>query len=434
MTKYQLLSKHQHGFVSGRSTSTNLLAVIDTWTKALDDLTPVDTIYLDFAKAFDSVPHERLLNKLEGYGIKGEVLTWIRQFLHGRCQQVKVNGEPSDWKPVTSGIPQGSVLGPVLFVIFINDLPEIVQSLVEMFADDTKIFLPIHDANSHQIIQNDIHSLTDWAKKWQLRFNASKCKTLHLGNRNPRHTYRMEDQNGCEIPLESTDLEKDLGVNIDPSLTFSSHIEGQVNKANRIIGLIRRSYEHLDGDSFRRLFTALIRPHLEYCNVAWAPRLEKDKKLIEGVLRRGTKLISGLKDLSYEERLEKLKLPSMAFRRARGDVIEAYKYTHGLYKTDQIFELDTDKTRRGHSYKLKKRHCKTATRSNFFSYRVVNEWNSLPEDVVSAPSLNAFKSRIDRLWSDHVYKIKLPSPLPHAKTKDLIPKWEPAENSLQATA
>ncbi|KAK6171921.1 hypothetical protein SNE40_018342 [Patella caerulea] len=244
----------------------------------------------------------------------------------------------------------------------------------------------------------------------------------------------MEDQNGCEIPLESTDLEKDLGVNIDPSLTFSSHIEGQVNKANRIIGLIRRSYEHLDGDSFRRLFTALIRPHLEYCNVDWAPRLEKDKKLIEGVLRRGTKLIPGLKDLSYEKRLEKLKLPSMAFRRARGDVIEAYKYTHGLYKTDQILELDTDKTRRGHSYKLKKRHCKTATRRNFFSYRVVNEWNSLSEDVVSAPSLNAFKSRIDRLWSDHVYKIKLPSPLPHAKTKDLILKCEPAENSLQATA
>ncbi|KAK6172148.1 hypothetical protein SNE40_015875 [Patella caerulea] len=207
------------------------------------------------------------------------------------------------------------------------------------------------------------------------------------------------------------------------SLTFSSHIEGQVNKANRVMGLIRRSYEYLDSDSFRRLFTALVHSHLEYCNIAC---LEKDKKLIEGVLRRGIKLISGLKDLSYEERLEKLKIPSMAFRRARGDVIEAYKYTHGLYKTDQILELDTDNTRGGHSYKL--RHCKTAT-------RVVNTWNSLPEDVVSAPSLNAFNSKIDRLWSDHVYKIKLPSPLPHAKTKDQQLKCESARNcSLQATA
>ena len=165
----------------------------------------------------------------------------------------------------------------------------------------------------------------------------------------------MENQSGTKVTLESTDLEKNLGINIDPTLKFSKHIEGQVNKANRIMGLIRRSYEHLDGESFKRLFTALVRPHLEYCNVAWAPRLTKDKVLIESVLRRGTKLIPGYKELGYE-RLKKLKIPSMAYRRARGDVIEAYKYTHGLYQTEQILELDTDRTRRGHSYKLKKRY------------------------------------------------------------------------------
>jgi hypothetical protein len=301
-----------------------------------------------------------------------------------------------------------------------------------MFAD-TKIYLPIHDGTSHQIIQNDLQSLTDWAKTWQLRFNASKCKTLHLGNRNPQHTYEMEDQNGKKLKLDSTELEKDLGVNIDPSLKFSKHIEGQVNKANKMLGLIRRSYEYLDGDSFKRLFTALVRPHLEYCNVAWAPRLEKDKNLIEGVLRRGSKLVPDVKHLSYEERLEKLKIPSMTFRRARGDIIEAYKYTHELYDTDQILQRDTDTTRRGHSYKLKKRYCKSATRSNFFTYRVVDMWNKLPEEVVTAPSLNSLKSRFDKQYSSSMFKSKLPSPLPQANLV-ILEEEETAENSIQADA
>ena len=433
MLKNDLLSKHQHGFVSGRSSATNLLAVMDAWTEALDDSTPVDAIYLDFAKAFDSVPHERLIKKLEGYGIRGGVVGWIRTFLSGRRQQVRVNGEVSGWKPVTSGIPQGSVLGPALFVIFINDLPEAIQSLVEMFADDTKIFAQILDEDSSKTIQNDIHSLTDWATTWQLRFNASKCKTLHLGNKNPQHTYKMKNQQGEELDLETTELEKDLGINIDPSLKFTKHTEGQVNKANRIMGLIRRSYQHLDGDSFKQLFTALVRPHLEYCNVAWSPRLIKDKSLIESVLRRGTKFIPGYRDMEYKERLKKIGLPSMAYRRARGDVIEAYKYTHGLYNTDQILEIDNDNTRRGHNYKLKKRHCKTATRSNFFSFRVVDIWNNLPHKVVNAPSLNAFKARIDRLWDK--YKFLDQMPLPHLQTDyDTINTNEEAETSSQADA
>ena len=431
MMENNLLSKHQHGFVSGRSSVTNLLAVIDAWTEALDMSTPVDAIYLDFAKAFDSVPHQRLIKKLEGYGITGEVVQWIKEFLSGRRQQVRVNGEVSGWKPVTSGIPQGSVLGPVLFVIFINDLPEVVKSMVEMFADDTKIFTPIIDEDCIHTIQNDIHALTDWATVWQLRFNASKCKTLHLGSRNTHHEYSMKDGQGNELVLDSTELEKDLGINIDPALKFTKHIEGQVNKANRIMGLIRRSYQHLDGESFKRLFTALVRPHLEYCNVAWAPRFIKDKVLIENVLRRGSKLIPGYRDLSYEDRLKKLGIPSMEYRRARGDVIEVYKYTHGLYNTEQILELDNDNTRRGHNYKLKKRHCKTATRSNFFSFRVVDVWNNLPHKVVNAPSLNSFKARLDRLWANQ--KFTLPLPLLRNE-KDLITTNEEAEISSQADA
>ncbi len=432
MIDNDLLSRHQHGFISGRSSSTNLLKVLDTWTEALDAADPVDVVYLDFAKAFDSVPHERLLLKLKMYGVQGEVLTWIEQFLKGRRQRVRVNGEVSEWKDVTSGIPQGSVLGPVLFVIFINDLPEVVQSYVEMFADDTKIFSTVKEEDSLQL-QEDLHSLTDWANIWQLRFNAAKCKTLHLGNGNQKKKYVMTDGEGKEEMLEGTELEKDLGIHVDPSLKFSKHVEVQVNKANRILGLIRRSYQHLDMESFKRLFTALVRPHLEYGVVVWSPRLIKDKDMIEGVLRRGSKLIPGLKDLPYDKRLEKMELPSMSYRRARGDMIEAYKHTHGLYHTDQLLHTDQDTTRRGHNYKLKKRYCRTETRRHFFSFRVVDAWNNLPSSVVNAPSMNSFKSRLDKLWLANKYCIKQPSLLPQAKLDTEYGSDEEL-NSSQASA
>ena len=144
---------------------------------------------------------------------------------------MNVNGTRSDWSPVRSGIPQGSVLGPVMFVIFINDLPDVTHSMAQMFADDTKVYTEVNDTAAQVQLQNDID----------------------------------------KVRLEVTELEKDLGVNVDPELKFSRHIEGQVNKANKILGMIRRSYEYLDKDTLKRLFVALVRPHLEFSNVAWSP-------------------------------------------------------------------------------------------------------------------------------------------------------------------
>ena len=229
---------------------------------------------------------------------------WIRQFLLGRRQSVKVNGTRSGWSTVTSGIPQGSVLGPVLFVIYINDLPESIMSCVRMFADDTKIWSQVGQSDNHTRLQEDLDRLVSWSLVWQLRFNADKCKVLHVGPNNPEHQYSMESGDTRSVLL-STEVEKDLGVNMDPSLKFSKHTEIQMNKANRILGLIRRSYELLDGESLKRLYMALVRPHLDYCNSVCFPRLIKDKKLLEGVQRRETKLIPDLSNLPYEERLKK---------------------------------------------------------------------------------------------------------------------------------
>ena len=400
-----LLSPFQHGFISHRSCTTNLLATLDAWTEMIDSGSSVDAIYLDFSKAFDSVPHLRLLEKLKAYGICEKLLYWIEDFLIGRRQRVCVNGAYSQWSPVTSGVPQGSCLGPVLFVIFINDLPEVVESLCQMYADDTKVFSKSDNEELKNKIQKDLDNLTMWADKWQLRFNADKCHVLHLGYRNQHHQYHMRKHDSDEsVELAISYVEKDLGVLVDNDLKFTQHIESQVKKANRLLGLIRRSFTFMDKECMKLLFTSLVRPHLEFGNVAWSPYLEKHIKAIENVQHRATKMIPGLKNKPYEERLKEMKLPSLKYRRKRGDLIEAYKYTHGFYHVNQdLLQFDTDSRTRGHAYKLKKQRSRLDVRKNFFSVRIVNEWNNLPANVAEAPTLNTFKARLDRLYTDEMY-------------------------------
>jgi len=286
----------------------------------------------------------------------------------GRKQRVRVNGALSEWECVTSGVPQGSVLGPVLFVIFINDLPDVVKNLCCIYADDTKLYGSADTQTGIQALQEDIDNLVDWADKWQLKFNADKCSTLHLGNRNQNWDYQMR-KHGSEdrVVLKGSDAERDLGVMVDSELKFSKHVETQVNKANRILGLIRRSFEYMDCETMRVLFISLVRPHLEFANSVWSPRFEKDKQLIEGVLRRATKCVPGFKDMDYEQRLNAMKIPSMSYRRLRGDLIETYKFTHGLYKCASPLELCTQSVTRGHQYKLVKHYSRTNLRQHFFA-------------------------------------------------------------------
>ena len=166
---------------------------------------------------------------------------------------------------------------------------------------------------------------------------------------------------------------------------------------------MRRSFTHLDIESLPMLYKAVIRPHLEYCNVVWLPRTKGETDMLESVQRRVTKMIPSLRKLPYEERLRKLKLPSLYFRRARGDMIEMYKYLSGIYKVDNTFlQLDSSSTR-GHKYKLKKLAAQKSVRANFFSRRATNAWNNLPAEVVEAPTLNSFKNCLDKAWASHMF-------------------------------
>ena len=402
-----LLSSQQHGFIIGKSCVTQLLACMDIWTKALDDGLNMDIAYMDFRKAFDSVPHKRLLKKLHEYGVRGKIHSWIENFLSGRKQRVVVDGVYSDWTPVTSGIPQGSVLGPLLFLVFINDMPEeVVNAVLLMFADDTKIMKVIKDAEDNKSLQKDLDSAHHWSSIWQLYFNEKKCKLLHIGRTNEKHTYHLQkstEDGETKVDLEITELEKDLGVHVDPKLNFSDHTQQVVSKGNSKIGLIRRSFTYLDAEVVRTLYTSLVRPSLEYANAVWSPMYKKDAVAIENVQRRATKLVPKLKNLSYEARLKSLNLPSMYYRRARGDMIETFKFVNGIYKCDNPLTFDSNNRTRGHQYKLKKERCRLQVRQNFFSNRVVDLWNNLPASVVEAVSVNAFKNKLDRYWRNAKY-------------------------------
>ena len=266
-----IFSKQQFGFIKGRSTVLQLLNVMNSWTMALDNGFSIDSIYLDFMKAFDTVPHKRLIYKLRMNGINPSILRWIEGFLTGRQQQVCVNGSMSKWADVTSGIPQGSVLGPILFVIYINDLPNKIKSDIYMFADDTKVFRTIKTNNDQCIIQDDLDELTAWSTKCLLTFHPDKCKVMHLGKPlEDQFKYTLHD--GTIIhDLGYTSEEKYIGVIVDTNLEFDKHLYFKVSKANSTMAVIRRSFQKLDEDTFVPLYKALVRTHLDYACCIWSP-------------------------------------------------------------------------------------------------------------------------------------------------------------------
>ena len=296
MTANSLISPHQYGFLPHRSTTTQLRQAVEQWHDILDEGGELDVVYFDFAKAFDTVPHKRLLEKLSGYGISPRIIAWIQSYLSNRSQRVKVKGTTSEWHTVTSGIPQGSVLGPINFVLYINDLPASV-----LFADDTKLFKRITSQLDRLSLPEDIGSMDEWSETWLIKYQPPKCNTMSINSRG-------EDRPEASYSLGNTELnrvtsEKDLGVSIDNRLTFDEHITNVTNKANSIMGVIRRSFSHMDVPVFRQLFRSLVRPHLEYAQPVWSPYKRGQILQLEQVQRRATRLVPALKGLSYPDRL-----------------------------------------------------------------------------------------------------------------------------------
>ena len=236
-------------------------------------------VYMDFMKAFDKVSHRRLIVKLRAYGMSEKMCNSAVNFLYDRRQRVQVNGHFSEWAKVTSGIPQGSVLGPVLFVIYINDLPDSVISEIALYADDTKLSKEIQSDSDVIVVQDGLFILQDWSDDWLLLFHPDKCIVIRIclpwKCNIDKPEYFMRKSDSSEVKLEVSSCEKDIGVYIDEHLTFETHIVTKVNKANSVMGIIRRSFTFLDEELFVLLFRALVHPILEYAQSVWSPYLKK---------------------------------------------------------------------------------------------------------------------------------------------------------------
>ena len=390
---HQLIGKSQHGFLRGKSCLTNLLEFFFFVFKEHDRTRAVDVVYLDFRKAFDKVPHGRLVAKVEALGIGGRVLQWIRSWLMNRRQRVVVNGVASGWAPVSSGVPQGSVLGPLLFIIYINDLDVGLVSKVSKFADDTKIGINAADPTAVRDLQSDLEKIGRWSEEWQMPFNVDKCRVLHAGYHNADANYTLLD-----APIRTTEVQKDLGVLITKDLKFSLQCLDAEKRANKILGYVKRQFSYRNKETVLTLYNSLVRPLLEYAVQFWSPTLRQDVNRLEKVQARATKLVPEIRNKGYARRLEDLGLFTLEQRRLRGQLIETFKILRGISAVEpsDYFTLSVNPTR-NHGWKVVPPRFTTAVLQNFMLVKICNVWNRLPANVVNSPTVDTFKRRLDRI-------------------------------------
>ena len=295
----------------------------------------------------------------------------------------------------------GVCSGPLLFTLYINDIPNIVHTNLNFFADDSEVYAITKALEDSEQLQADLNSIQDWCQIWLLKLNLLKCKVMRVGHSSIASEYVLWDNDSGEfVQLPEVDHEKDLGVWISSNLKPPLHCCKAAASAMKVLSMIRRSFVNISEDLFTFLYKTYVRPLLEYCSAIWSPYLAKDIDVLEKVQMRATRLIRGIGNLSYGQRLKSLGMYTLFSRRQRGDLIEVFKILNGFYnvKPNEFFTPAVSTNTRGHHMKLFKPHSRLNVRSNFFTQRVINLWNNLPKEIVSTNTVASFKAKLDKCW------------------------------------
>ena len=388
-----ILSPAQHGFRAGMSCETQLVLTCHDWANILNQQGQVDALLLDFSKAFDKVSHAKLLHKLGQYGINGKTLQWISGFLHNRTQFVAINGSHSSISPVTSGVPQGSVLGPTLFLQYINDIADVTKSELRLFADDTVLYRAIKSDHDHQILQEDLHNLTKWASDWQMDFNASKCHLLRITNkRKPfQSTYSANSEVLAKVP--QCDY---LGVRCSESLRWGAHCSKVAAKANKTLGLIRRTLKPCCREVKEKAYMMLVRPTIEYASSTWNPHTNTDVNRLEQVQKNAARFVCNDYNsaTSTSALVSSLGWDTLEHRRLFNQSVLFYKFHNGLVNCklpDSVTCCSSRSLTRSHHLAYQRPQSNILTHCYSFFPRTLRVWNSLPCEVVTSPSLDSFR-------------------------------------------
>jgi len=383
----KVIRSSQHRFTKGKSCLTNLIAFYDGMTGWIDEGRAVDVVYLDFSKAFDTVCHSILTGKLRKCGLDECTVRWTENWL-----RVFISGTESGWRPVTSAVPQGSVLRPVLCNLSINDLDEGTECTLCKFADDAKLGGEVDTPEGYAVIQQDLDNLESWVGRNLMKFNKDKCRVLHVGRNDPMHQYRL----GADL-LGSSSTGMDLGVLVDDKLTMSQQCALVAKKVNVILRCIKRS---VASRSREVLLPSLLYPREVppgvLCPVLGSPVQDRCGITVQ---RRAMKMMRGLEHLSYEERLWELGLFSLKKRRLRGDLLNASEYLKAGYQDCEarLCSVVPSNRTRGNEQKLRHRKFHLNARKNLFTARLTEPWHRLPRGAVDSASLEIFKTRLDKV-------------------------------------
>ena len=407
LLEHKLISKKQHAFLIHHSTISNLLESTRDWTIALSSKHYVDTIFIDYQRAFDSIVHSKLLAKLRCFGINDKLLSWLSAFLSNRSQQVVIENFMSNSIPVVSGIIQGSVLGPILFILFINDISSIINSPVDLqlFADDLKLYTNFtisHDSSSQpNPLQLTLDSVYSYSVDWQLTINISKCSCTRFSSNSASSSQPAYNING--LPLSTSNITRDLGVLTDSRLSYSKHIDQITAKANQRVAVLFRGFQCRRPDFLCKAYITYVRPLLEYASVVWNPSLKKHIDQIERVQRQFSKRIPALADLPFLRRLERLNLESLERRRLNFDLCYYYKILNNLTPHNPVdffaFHHPPASLRNNTPLLKKPTNCNNSILSSF-RFRAINSWNNLPDHLKQCNSLPLFKKRLKLLNLD----------------------------------